>query len=413
MTSMGATEPAARAATASSPPAAPGGLGPSPVSPASGVPAAVVPGVGPDAEASAAPRRFGHRPELDGLRGLAVLVVVLHHVGVLMWPGHPEWFFRGGQVGVDLFFALSGFLITALLLTEHRRRGRIRVGDFLRRRLLRLWPALVVLQVGMLAASVATDRYPPGEVLSSALRVLTFSTNADPADVLIEVGHTWSLSVEAHFYVLWCIAVAVVLATARRPYPVLAGLAALGVAAPAIARALAFSDDGGVTAFDLYVGSPYRLDGPLVGALFGVAWSAGWLDRIPARWAARAIPVALLGLAWLVVGTHPLSPILFQGLFTGAAALGAVVVVGVLCGGRTLAGRLLGSRPLAMIGAISYSVYLWHLPVIMFLARNTTDWDQSLQITLAIAVSFALGVLSYRYVERPFLRRKAGARADG
>src|SRR5918994_4136977 len=145
MTSMGATEPAAPAASAS-PPSAP--------------PAPVLTPVPPEAPAA---RRLGYHPELDGLRGVALAIVVLHHAALLMWPGHPDWFFPGGQVGLDVFFALSGFLITALLLGEHRKRGTVRVGNFLWRRLLRLWPALVGLQVGMLIASVATDRYPPGE----------------------------------------------------------------------------------------------------------------------------------------------------------------------------------------------------------------------------------------------------------
>jgi peptidoglycan/LPS O-acetylase OafA/YrhL len=346
------------------------------------------------------------------VRGVALAIVVLHHAALLMWPGHPEWFFPGGQVGLDVFFALSGFLITALLLGEHRKRGTVRVGNFLWRRLLRLWPALVGLQVGMLAASVATDRYPPGEVLESSARSLAFATNLDAGAVLVEVGHTWSMSVEAHFYLLWCVVVAVVAARVRRPYPILAALAGLGVVLPAVARALAFTDDGGVTAWELYVHSAYRLDGPFVGALLGVAWVAGWTDRIPSRWAARAVPVALVALTLMVARTHPLSPILFRGLFTVAAGLGAVVVLGALHGGTSPSVRLLAWRPFVLVGTISYSVYLWHLPVIMFLDRNTSAWPPLQQMALAVAASLVLGALSYRYVERPFLRRKAKVQAD-
>src|SRR5918997_509499 len=136
MSSMGATEPAAPAASAPRRGQVPP---PPPVSPASGIPPAYAPAghapgpgaPGPDAAAAPdgrpAARRLGHHPELDGLRGLALVIVVLHHVSLLMWPGHPDWFFRGGQVGLDVFFALSGFLITGLLVGEHGRYGRVRV----------------------------------------------------------------------------------------------------------------------------------------------------------------------------------------------------------------------------------------------------------------------------------------------
>jgi peptidoglycan/LPS O-acetylase OafA/YrhL len=361
--------------------------------------------------AAPGPRRLHYLPELDGIRGLALVVVVIHHLGVLMWAGKPEWFFPGGQVGLDMFFALSGFLITALLLGEHGRTGGVRIGNFLWRRLLRLMPALVAFMAGLFVAALITDRYTPRQMLGSTAWVLTLATNIGVENVIVEVGHTWSMSVEAHFYLLWCLVTALVVAVVKRPYPVLAGLAVAGIVASAVLRATAYTDDGGVTAFHVYVQSIYRMDAPLLGALAGVAWTAGWLDRVPPKAAAWAGAISLALLGVVTFKTTPLSPILFQGMFTAVAATGAVLVVAVQLSGPSVSRRLLALRPLVLLGTISYSVYLWHLPVMMFVQRNARDWPLGRRMAVALVGTAVLGVLSYTFVERPFLRRKAKARA--
>jgi peptidoglycan/LPS O-acetylase OafA/YrhL len=383
---------------------------PAPAPPADVRPADAPTVEAPTVEAQPA-RRLGYVPELNGVRALAVLIVVIHHLGAVMWPGRPGWFFPGGQVGLDLFFALSGFLITALLLGEHGRTGGIRVGNFLWRRLLRLLPALVVLMAGLFVASTVTGRYTPREMLGSAAWVLTFSTNIGVHDVIVEVGHTWSLSVEAHFYVGWGLVTALVVAVAKRPYPVLAGLAVAGILASATLRALVFVEDGGVTAFRLYVGSLYRMDAPLIGALVAIAWVAGWLDRVPARAAAWASALSLVALGVAVVRTTGLSPILYHGLFTAIAGAAAVLVVSVQLSGPSTTQRLLSARPMVLLGAVSYSVYLWHLPVMMYLNRNAEAWPLGPRLLVALVASVVIGALSYQFVERPFLRRKARASA--
>jgi peptidoglycan/LPS O-acetylase OafA/YrhL len=355
--------------------------------------------------------RLGYRPELDGIRGLALVIVVLHHAGLLLWTRTPRWFLPGGQVGLDVFFALSGFLITALLLGEHGRTGGVRVGNFLWRRLLRLSPALVVFMAGLLVASIVIGRYRASEVLESAAWVLPFATNIGVENVIIEAGHTWSMGVEAHFYLAWCLVVALVARRVRRPYAVLAGVALAAIAASAIARALVFTDDGGATAFAMYVDTLYRIDAPLVGAVAGVAWVAGWADRISPRVAAGAAAAALALLAVVTFRTTPLSPILFQGLYTAVAAAGALLVVGVQRSGPSRVRSVLALPVLTFLGTISYSVYLWHMPVLLTIQRNAPGWAIPVRITVAVAASLALGALSYRFVERPFLRRKARATA--
>ncbi len=275
-------------------------------------------------------RRLSYTPELDGIRGLALLIVVVHHLGVLMWADKPSWFFPGGQVGVDLFFALSGFLITVMLLGEHDRTGGLRIGGFLWRRLLRLMPALIVFMAGLTLAALVTDRYTPRQMLSSSAWVLTFATNIGVDKVIVEVGHTWSLGVEAHFYLLWGLVVAGVVAVVKRPHAWLAATAAAGIVAVFVARATAFTDDGGVTAFDLYVDTMYRIDAPLVGALAGVAWAAGWLNKVPPKLAGWAAALSLAGVAALRREDH--------------AAL-ADPVPGALHRGRRLRGGAGGGGP--------------------------------------------------------------------
>jgi peptidoglycan/LPS O-acetylase OafA/YrhL len=203
----------------------------------------------------------------------------------------------------------------------------------------------------------------------------------------------------------------VVVAVVRRPYPVLAGLALAGIVTSAVLRAVAYTDDGGLTAFHVYVQSIYRMDAPLVGALAGVAWVAGWLDRVPPKAAAWATALSLAALAMATFKTTPLSPILFQGLYTAVAAAAAVLVVSVLLSGPSPGRRLFRLRPLVLVGTISYSLYLWHLPVMMFVERNATDWPLGQRMLVALIATGVIGALSYHFVERPFLRRKAKARA--
>jgi peptidoglycan/LPS O-acetylase OafA/YrhL len=356
-------------------------------------------------EPPAGPFRLGYRPELDGLRGLGLVIVVSHHLSRLMWPEASDWIFPGGQVGLDVFFALSGFLITALLLSEFQRSGRIDVLAFVWRRALRLVPALVVMMAGLVAVSFIGEKYDPGELLSSAAWTATLSTNLAIDRPIIELIHTWSLSVEAHFYLFWCVTVALVVTRARRPYHVLAGIALAIIVAVAVARAVIYHE--GVDAVRMYVNTLYRLDGPLIGALAGVAVVAGWLDGIPRRWAAWAGTLAMVGLGVAAFRTTPISPGLFEGLFTAIAACGAVVVVTAPLSGDSRLRRAISTKPLVALGTISYSVYLWHMPVIFWFHRNVREWPVGGKLAVCVAVAFGVGTASHYLVERPFLRRKA------
>jgi peptidoglycan/LPS O-acetylase OafA/YrhL len=349
--------------------------------------------------------RLGYRPELDGLRGVAVATVAVYHFGKLVWRDGEPWLVPGGQSGLDLFFVLSGFLITTLLLGEFERYGRVDVGRFLWRRVLRLVPALTVMMAGFLVVSFVGERYEPSRLLSSTGWVLGFMTNLAIDRPIEEVSHTWSLSVEAHFYVIWCLVTLLVTARAARPHRALAYIAAAGVVAVAVHRAVAYASGDNI--YGLYLGTPYRLDAPLVGALAGVALSAGWLDAVPRRAAAWAGGLGLVLFGVAAYQTRGLAPWMFNGGYT-AVALGAAVLVlapQLASGGRVRAA--LQARPLVALGKISYSVYLWHLPLYVWLDRNAGPWPIAVKAVVAAGAVLGVATLSYRFVERPFLQRKA------
>ncbi|MGH2902087.1 MAG: acyltransferase family protein [Solirubrobacteraceae bacterium] len=344
-----------------------------------------------------------YRPGLDGLRALAVAGVVLYHAGVSWMPG--------GFLGVDVFFVLSGYLITSLLLAERRRTGSVGFGAFWLRRARRLLPAvLLVVVVCLLAAStIARDDLARtrGDAISSLVYLTNwhlvaashsyFNTFGRPSLLL----HLWSLAVEEQFYLFW-------------PLILLAGLKLLGrrgTVLLTIALALAST----VLMWDLYnpnqdpsrvyYGTDTRAATLLVGALLAFAWPLGGFRDEVSRRAARLLDgvgaLALLGVLAFFVRVQDYDPWLYRGGFL-LVALCTAVLIAVVVHPASLLGRALGTRTLRWIGVRSYGIYLWHWPVMM-LTRPGIDvpWRGTFVILAQIAVTVVLAALSYRYVEMP------------
>jgi peptidoglycan/LPS O-acetylase OafA/YrhL len=367
--------------------------------------AARSPGPTDGAEPALSPQfRLGHRRELDGLRGIAILIVVAYHVGRVLWSRSPEWMMRGGFLGVDLFFALSGFLITAVLLGEaDRRGGRVALGSFAARRLRRLLPALVALLAAMWALALAGKFLDPEIVRTSTLTVLTFTHNWAIADGWsVSVGYLWSVAIEAQFYVLWALIVAAAART-RRPHVLLAAIASVGVLAVVVWRFVEI--DRGANLFMLYMTTAARLDAPLVGALAGVAAAAGWFPAFRGRVAAISGGVGLAALVVAAVRADVADEALYRGGFTVVAVAAAVCVLAAVRAAPGRLRRLLGLRPLVAAGLISYSLYVWHLVIFEVLAKNTREWQPLPRVAVGVGLALGVAVLSYRFVERPFLRR--------
>jgi len=334
-------------------------------------------------------RRRGadYRPALDALRALAVIAVLLVHERVS--------FLKGGGHGVDLFFALSGFLITTLLLRERTRRGAIDVSRFYGRRLLRLGPALALVLVFVLAASVAGH-----EDYVNVVATLTYSANWVSAlshHSLGMLAHTWSLAVEEQFYLIWpCIVIAAARAWGARG--VLAA-AAGGAVLSLLLRIVLARHGSGVDR--LLHGTDTTADQLLWGCALAAAatlWPAG----VRAAVRIAFVPAALF-LALVFVRDLPATQVGWTWGYAAIAVAGAVVVgrLGLADDGLT---RAVAPAKVVWIGTISYGIYLWHYPV-EYLMPDALSHGRVVPVVAALVLSIGLAAASYYLVERPLQRR--------
>jgi peptidoglycan/LPS O-acetylase OafA/YrhL len=323
--------------------------------------------------------RLAHRPALTGLRAAAVLPVVALHA-----TGRPA----GGYLGVDLFFCLSGFLITHLLLDEHAATGRISLRGFYERRARRLLPALFVLLAVYATVELARGGRPLASVLAGIFYFTNLTYAFTPA-APTAITPLWSLAAEEQFYLVW--PVLLIFLLRRRPgrlVPFLAGtLVLLAVDRVVLAAS-------GASIERLYYGPDTRSDALIVGCLFAV-WRqrgthASWLPAACRRILVYGLIPMLLCL--LVIGKN--GGTLVIGLPLIAVYFGALIY---LAAGDGAVARLLARRPLVYLGGISYSLYLWHLPVLF-----ATHWAAWGLVGAVLVVPVAQ--LSTRYVERPFQR---------
>ncbi len=341
----------------------------------------------------------GYRPDVDGLRAVAVLAVVLYHAGV---PG-----ISGGFVGVDVFFVISGYLITGIVAREVAA-GEFRLARFYERRARRILPALFVV-VGVVAVPAAVLLVPQSlaaygrSAAAAALSVsnISFYRSTDyfsPGAGQLPLLHTWSLGVEEQFYVVLPLYLLLLRRQlVRRPL--------LVIGPPVLASfvlAVLWTSSGATSeAFYLPFGRAWELG-------VGAALALGVLPAVRSRLLAAGLVGA--GLAAVLA-----SAVLYDDrtTFPGVAALlpvlGAAAVVHGGAVHRVGASRLLSLRPVVFVGLVSYSLYLWHWPVLV-LARTVLARDLPLWLSLALLpLMFALAVLSWRFVERPFRRPRSGS----
>ncbi|MDB4941301.1 MAG: Lipopolysaccharide modification acyltransferase [Labilithrix sp.] len=349
--------------------------------------------------ASRAKGTIPHLPALDGLRGLALAGVLLFHAGGAL---------RGGYLGVDLFFVLSGYLITSLLLGEKAATGRIALGPFWIRRARRLFPALLALMpaIALYGRFIAT----PGELAglrSDALATLAYVANwraifahrsywqlfTSPSPL----EHTWSLAIEEQFYVVWPLVVTLVLR--KRGARTLLALT-LGLCALSMGAMLFFYDPEKTSR--AYLGTDTRAASILAGAALAcvmpptTAFSARavrWLDLL------GGMAVAVLALAWLRL--EGASWALYHGGFWVTELAVLVLVACAVAGSRSWVARALSLRPLTYLGTISYGVYLWHWPVDVVLDEQRLGLHGFWLHAAQLGVTLGISLVSYRLVERP------------
>ncbi len=352
-----------------------------------------------DRVSSLPPRRLRYTPELDGIRGIAILLVVAHHTHAVLAPS-AGWLPNGGFLGVDVFFVLSGFLITGLLLGEHERASRLHLLRFYGRRALRLLPALLALLAAYGVYAYVTD-LPGGPVRSGILAIGFYYSNWRVAYTLRGapgLGGLWSLAVEEQFYMVWPLVLFVLLRIRRAA--VIATVIGLAVLAIAVHRAQLWEHTH--FWFGLYIRTDTRADSLLVGALFAVLWHA---RMVPARWLAGWGTIAAAVVAVCVFRFDFTDGLLYQGGFTLIAVAVGIVIVAAI-GSSWFLRPLFRSSVLRGAGRISYGLYLWHIAIFFAVARYGDTWGSPLRVLVAYPLTAAATWLSWRYVERPALALK-------
>ena len=348
-----------------------------------------------------------YRPDIDGLRTVAVLAVVLYHASI-----GP---FSGGFVGVDVFFVISGFLIMSTLASDLAA-GRFSILTFYERRIRRIFPALFAMMA--VVTAVAALVVLPAQFADHGKSLIAAATSLSNVYFYMASGtagyfdngsetrlllHTWSLSVEEQFYVLLPVALLLLRGRGRRALVVALSLFAVGSFALSL-LAVAYRP---MDAFYLVLPRAWEL---LAGCLLAVCD----VPALPRRWmreAAAALGLALVAFAVFGYDKHT--------AFPGAGALlpvaGALLLIhagkAAAASGGSLVGRVLSSAPSVYIGRISYSLYLWHWPIIVFvgqiaLVKSLDSGELTARAKILILVaSFAAAILSYHLVEQPFRRK--------
>ncbi|MET0326032.1 MAG: acyltransferase, partial [Ilumatobacteraceae bacterium] len=351
---------------------------------------------------------FAHQPALDGVRAVAVSMVLLFHQGWL----------RGGYVGVSVFFTLSGYLITSLALTEHERTGRLDVGRFYARRLRRLLPASLACLAAVTALAACglfdsvehlrRDLYGALAQVYNWVALFSDQTYAELVgggeQQLSPVAHFWSLAIEEQFYWVWPLVLVVVLRRGRRRRVriIAAMTAAAAVAAPLIAAV--WGPDAA------YWATPARLAEILVGALVAAVLHARRRDVVLPSGVAWVGVAGAAVVIWAAITWPSASGPAYEGWLPVFAVASAAVVVGLQVASPLR--QVLAIRPLVALGAISYGVYLVHWPVFVVLSAERTGLASVPLFVLRMVVTMPLAVASYRLLEQPIrtgqLRHRPG-----
>ena len=351
-------------------------------------------------------------PGLDGVRALAVLTVIGFHEGA---SG-----LRGGFLGVDIFFVLSGFLITDLLVARYDRSGRLNLADFWTRRARRLLPALAVMLVVVTAAAAVIEPAQEASLRLALLAAATYTSNwyqilhhvsyfaaISQAAAPPPFDHLWSLAIEEQFYLVWPLIVLCVIVRldARRARVI---CALIGAAVSALVMAIQYTPGGDPSA--VYYGTGTHASALLIGATLALAWPLRWLAAIPAAHARRLDMAGIAGLvvlAWAVGHFSGGDPVVYPvGLLLAALAAAGLVAAAA---GHGVIAALTSVQPLRWVGIRSYGIYLWHWPVIALGTALAGPGASSPWLwPVETGVMIALASVSWRFIEAPIMRNGLG-----
>ena len=363
-------------------------------------------------------RPASYRPALDGIRALSVVAVMLYH-GLVGWA-------PGGFLGVDVFFVLSGYLITSLLLREWDRWESLDIVSFYRRRARRLLPALLLLLVAVsvwAAVVAAPDKL--GRIRWDGVSTLLYTANwryvfaqqsyfdkyGDPSPFL----HTWSLAIEEQFYLLFPLILVGLLRLTRGRRGQVGVILAFGAVGSAALMAWLF--DPAADPSRVYYGTDTRAQELLIGAVLALALlkMRALVGGVRVATASAGV-LALAGVIAAFVLLDDQDAVLYRGGFALFCVLVAVLVFSVEMVTQGPAAWLLSLRPVAWVGLISYGLYLWHWPVYVALTSDRVGLEGTSLLLVRIGVTFAIATTSFYLVERPIragglrrLRRPWGA----
>ena len=335
---------------------------------------------------------LGYRPVLDGIRGFAVLAVLACHLSL------P--YAASGALGVDIFFTLSGFLITSILSEEWCKFGKIRPDFFYIRRILRLYPALF-LMVGCVSLISPAKTY----IISS----LTYSTNwimaLNLAPLNLELGHTWTLAIEEQYYLLWPPILILILRTLqpRKAVIIPVLLAMLSV----LVRVTLWTQYGDF--WRINAGLDAHADGLLLGSALGLIYT---FDLFPSSQRVKIFSVLIFTFLCGILMYTTVIQIVSQEFLANIGVplveitILLLIILTVIQPVSTLV-NLFEFKPLVWVGTISYGLYLWQVPVLVLFDIENLGIPVSLSIPIKVVLIFAVTILSYRYIERPILRFKS------
>ncbi|MBM7568338.1 acyltransferase family protein [Paenibacillus sacheonensis] len=345
-----------------------------------------------------------YMPGLDGLRAIAVLAVIAYHLNLSWVPG--------GLLGVGIFFVLSGYLITDILLKQYAKSGRLDLRDFWIRRARRLLPAMMIMLALVTAWLLITDSERlasmKGEIVSALLYysnwrlifhdVSYFESFGPPSPL----GHLWSLAVEEQFYLVWPMALLLLIRGVKRRGRLMLWMLA---GAAASAGAMAWIYVPGLDPSRVYYGTDTRAFGLLIGAALAVVWPSWKLNASISRRARLAVDAigtgGLLVVALMIALVGEYDAFLYRGGMVVLSIAAAAVVAAMAHPASRLA-RAIGCRPMQWLGARSYGIYLYHYPVIALTTPAAqVDEFHPLRALLQVLASMALAELSWRYVEEP------------
>ena len=348
--------------------------------------------------------RMGYQPALDGLRALSVIAVMLYHAGIHWIPG--------GFIGVEVFFVVSGFLITSLMIDEQHVSGKVSLKQFWIRRARRLLPALFTMLVASLvtvtffakdsAPDFRQDVLPALGYFSNWWQIYFVDTPYFAANSLPMLRHLWSLAVEEQWYVLWPIAFVFVLGNKRIPKWISAVFIGLLAAAVMVGTALAFTVDNETRINFLYLSTITRSSGLLLGAALACVWhpwkkAVGRFAKVRSGFADVLALGALAMLGYISAFIHVADEQLYLGGLAAATVASAVIIAVVVRSGKSLVKQALSFPLLVEIGRRSYGLYLWHWPIFVITGARLS----SIRLAYALTATVIINEFVYQFIETP------------